>query len=305
MTTEADAQRDLGRQVRALTAEHGPFAPLTISGYSATSRNAANTAIFKAYLTVDSQGRARREALALGRARDLGMMVPKLIASGAVADTHWSLLSAMPGKSLAARSRDELLAFFDTAGRALAPIHAQPAPYARSGWAGPGGSTTDLLLGQLTDRWTHHAWADDLHAALWTAERMPCVLLHGDVKPDHLLISDDTISVVDWEAAACGPITLDHADMIFHALRDLAYNDGAEPDPAEAAAALEPWCAGNAITGLLTWRLVLWADRRRRGDLARLPTVLLRWLLDSRTIDDAVALTWQVITTMRDGGTPR
>ncbi|WP_170180448.1 aminoglycoside phosphotransferase family protein [Actinomadura pelletieri] len=278
---------------------------MTISGYSATSRNAANTAIFKAYLTLDSRGRARREALALGRARDLGMMVPELMAFGAAGDTYWSLLSVMPGKSLAVRSEDGLLEFFDTASRALAPLHAKPAPNARSCWAGPGGSTTDLLLGQLTSRWAHHAWADDLRAALWTAERIPRVLLHGDVKPDHLIVSDDTVSVVDWEAAACGPITLDHADMIFHALRDLAFNDGVEPDPAGVAAALGPWRVGDAITGLLTWRLVLWADRRRREDFARLPASLLRRLLDSRTIDDAVALTWQVINTMKDGGTPR
>lgn len=301
MTITAGPWPSLEQQVQSLMQHYGAFTPLTINGYGATCQNARGTVLFKAYLDLDSAGRRGREARAVRQARHLGVSTPDLLSSGQAAGTHWTLFSVVPGDPLPLRDRRDAARFLRVYARILDRIHDRPAPAAGPGWTGIGQSTARFALSQLTARWTQQTWARNLQAALRATDQQPCVLLHGDIQPRHFLHTSDQISVVDWETASRGPVGLDHADAVFHTLRDLAYQGSLDPDPSAISAALGRVTEG---TPFLAWRLVLWADRRRPEDLSLLPARLLHQLLASRTADDAIATTWRIIATMRDAGTP-
>lgn len=301
MAITVQPRRSLEQQVRSLMQDYGAFTPLTINGYGATCQNVRGTVLFKAYLAIDSAGRRQREAHAVRQARHLGVSTPEVLSSGQAAGTHWTLFSVVPGDSRPLGDHHDAARFLRMYARVLEHIHTQPAPAAGPGWTGIGQSTARFVLSQLTPRWTRQTWARDLHSALRATEQQPCVLLHGDIQPRHFLHTSDQISVVDWETASRGPVGLDHADAVFHAVRDLAYQGGLDPDPSAISAALDRVTGGIPF---LAWRLVLWADRRRPEDLSLFPAHLLRRLLASRTADEAVATTRRIIATMRDAGTP-
>jgi hypothetical protein len=78
------------------------------------------------------------------------------------------------------------------------------------------------------------------------------------VKPEHLLVDPaGSITVVDWEAAYRGPATLDEADIVFRVIREVAYGD---LELTAENLALLPWT--HTHVAALSWRLVLWLDRR-------------------------------------------
>jgi hypothetical protein len=104
---------------------------------------------------------------------------------------------------------------------------------------------------------------------------LPVVRLHGDVKPEHILVETGAAVLVDWEACARGPDVLDRADVAFRVIRDLTYADSFT---AVSAAQLS---RSEHHATALAWRLTLWLDRLRdalTGDsvmlaerMARLP----------------------------------
>jgi aminoglycoside phosphotransferase (APT) family kinase protein len=156
------------------------------------------------------------------------------------------------------------------------------------------------LTGQLTSRARHQPWWPHLAGHLTDLNPLPAVRLHGDIKPEHLLVSPDQTYAIDWEACATGPALCDHADIAFHAIRDLAYSGG-KPN----ALVETPSTRDARLAPLLAWRLTLWADRRRHADLSLLTTASVHQLCCAST--PALAL-WRLaaaVNQMRDAGTPR
>src|SRR5690606_20908315 len=91
-------------------------------------------------------------------------------------------------------------------------------------------------------------------------ESHPVVYLHGDLKPEHLLVDVRQLSVVDWEASARGPAVIDYADVVFHLVRDLLYAGlNADRLPIDLMTRL-PFSGP-----VLAWRLLLWLERASRN----------------------------------------
>jgi hypothetical protein len=157
-----------------------------------------------------------------------------------------------------------------------------------------------FMLEQLTDRCRTYVWWKPLYARLLVVETDPTVYLHGDLKAEHFLVTDNEVHVVDWEACSRGPAVCDSADVVFHVLRDLLY-DGHLVQPMTVTLLGRLGTPG----AVLAWRLIRWADRRRAGDLALIPSRDLDELsLETNPVTACQRLT-QLIVALRARGVPR
>jgi hypothetical protein len=175
---------------------------------------------------------------------------------------------------------DDALAFLSAACSLLAPLHVHETTQgAGPGWNGPYFSTTSAFLAsQLSRSMRSLSFWPRLRCHLRSLDTLPVVWLHGDVKPEHILTGAGHAVLVDWEACSRGPAVLDQTDATFRVLRDLTYTSRLTPD---ATASLS---RTKHHTIALTWRLILWLDRRHdalsQGAItlaertARLPDVL-------------------------------
>ncbi|MEJ8643622.1 aminoglycoside phosphotransferase family protein [Streptomyces sp. MS1.HAVA.3] len=289
-----------------LETEHrlGPFGLATIKPYSRTRRSVDGSALMKVYLGIDPEGRRLREVKTVGLAAIRGFSVPAVMATGQDRAGSWTVFRMLPGTSCSigtSRAIEEYLGHvLDVAGRLHQPA-AGPPP--GSGWmAGPDDPTTQhhFLLDQLSGRCKTMPWWASMEKALQPLESHPVVHLHGDLKPEHLLVDGGVLHVVDWEASGRGPAVVDYADVVFHLVRDLIYED-APPGrfPVDRMAELP-------LDGpVLAWRLILWLDRRRPSDIDLISTHDVARLTAEEHPAAACMELARVVSFLRAAGVPR
>jgi Phosphotransferase enzyme family len=248
---------------------YGPFGPAAVKPYSRTQRSLDGGSLLKIYLGIDPRGRRRREAEALVIAGHSGLSVPAVLATGDGEGCSWTLFRILPGNPCTTGTKDgirhylaHVLAVADRLHRSAAGL--RPGP----GWTADEQEVPvtqrQFLLEQLTARCRQKPWWPELEEALEPINASPTVYLHGDLKPEHLLVDSERLHVVDWEASCRGPAAGDFADIVFHLVRDLIY---AVP-PSDLPTSL---IADIPLHGpVLAWRLIRWLDRRRPTDIGLL-----------------------------------
>lgn len=263
------------------------------------------SSLLKVYRTITPHERRRREVQALEIAAGWGLAVPSVLATGEHRDRPWAVLGAVPGKPCSIRTTGGVQEFVRHVITAAGQLHHGVADMP----AGPGwrwhtgdalGSNRGFLLAQLTGRCRELPWWHDLEDALEQYEEVPTVYLHGDLKPEHLLVDGSRLHLVDLEASGRGPAMSDHADAVFHALRDLIYT-AATPRRLPIGTVSQLGSPG----AVLAWRLALWLDRRRSGDIHLIPA---RDLYQLAAEDDPAAACEQLaqhVSLLRTAGVPR
>jgi hypothetical protein len=296
----------IGDRMDLYMQQYGPFRPATFKAFSITRRTVDGRSLLKIYRGVEPRARRDREVDALKLASQWSLSVPDVLAIGEQADTSWVVLSIVPGTQSSTTTTSEIDAYIHRAlalGAALCRQvdHLTPG----SGWRQDGNGTANtahhhLLLGQLSPRCRRQPWWEDLHAALAPLDQEPTIYLHGDIKPEHLLVDGETVHIVDWEASARGPAACDHADIMFHLVRDLVYAD-VDPQRLPADVIGRVPVAG----AVLAWRVVQWLDRRRPGDIGTLSPDDLQRLAHTPNSADAVQTLGRFIARSRCYGIPR
>lgn len=250
---------------------YGPFGPATVKPYSRTLRSLDGGSLLKTYVGIDPRGRRRREAEALVIAADSGFSVPAVLATGDYEDRSWTLFRVFPGNPCTIGTQAGIQHYLAHILAVADGLH-RPADGLRPG-LGWTVSEQDVpvtqqqfLLEQLTARCRQKPWWTELEDALEPINASPTVYLHGDLKPDHLLVDGERLHIVDWEASCRGPAAGDFADVAFHLVRDLIY---AAVSPSDLPTSL---IADMPLHGpVLAWRLIRWLDRRRPTDIDLLP----------------------------------
>ncbi len=244
----------------------GPFGPAALKPYSRTRFATDGSAFLKIYVGIDPEGRRQREVATVERAALWGISVPAVLATGNDGAGSWTAFRAVDGTPCSVSTHsaiEEYIGYVVTVSRRLHRPVADATP--GSGWeARRAGvvSPHQFLLDQFSPRCRSLPWWAVLSEALQPVDSHPVVRLHGDLKPEHLLIESERLHVVDWEASACGPAVLDYTDVVFHLVRDLLY-EGTPPGriPVDLLTRL-PFSGP-----VLAWRLLLWLDRRRTHDI--------------------------------------
>ncbi|MEU3311565.1 aminoglycoside phosphotransferase family protein [Streptomyces sp. NPDC006662] len=282
----------------------GPFGPETLKPYSRTRFTTDGSALLKVYVGIDPEGRRQREVATIERAALRGIPVPAVLATGNSAAGSWTAFRAVAGTPCSVRTRkatgNYIAHVVAVSGRLHRPVAgATPGP----GWEARrtgAGSSRQFLLDQFSPRCRWLPWWAALSEALQPIDSHPIVHLHGDLKPEHLLVDGEHLSVVDWEASACGPAILDYTDVVFHLVRDLLY-EGVPPGriPVDLVTRLP-------FNGpVLAWRLLLWLDRRRTQDIDLVTTHdIYRLVTDDRAVSAYGSLT-QAVSFLRASGVPR
>jgi hypothetical protein len=282
------------------------FGPLILrhdKPLSAMWQACGGEAVLKVYRLIDPLERRNREAHTLTLARGWGVPTPAVRAAGEEDGLCWLLVDKVSGAVSHENSRTGVRAFVQRTLWLTGILASRPA------LGGPGdgwqpmrnGDVTNsgALLNQLSARCRSAAWWPALREALSDLDDEECVHLHGDVKPEHFLSSvGSQVSVVDWEAAACGPAVCDHVDAAFHVVRDLVYAR-AHPLPLDVIGQLP-------VTGpIAVWRLLRWLDRRRSDDISLVSPEDLRDLMSSSDPTSVLRHLTRLITDFRDAGVPR
>jgi aminoglycoside phosphotransferase (APT) family kinase protein len=244
----------------------GPFGPAALKPYSRTRFATDGSALLKIYVGIDPEGRRQREVATVERAALWGISVPAVLATGDDGAGSWTAFRAVDGTPCSVSTHSAIEEYVGhvvaVSGRLHRPIAgATPG----SGWEARQASVVSshqFLLDQFSPRCPSLSWWSVLSEALQPIDSHPVVRLHGDLKPEHLLIDGERLHVVDWEASACGPAVLDYTDVVFHLVRDLLYG-GMPPGriPVDLLTRL-PFSGP-----VLAWRLLLWLDRRRTRDI--------------------------------------
>jgi aminoglycoside phosphotransferase (APT) family kinase protein len=257
----------------------------------------------KEYRGITPSLRQEREVIAMARAGSLGVGVPEVLGAGATDATVWTVFRHLPGHAGTVKTRDGLSTFieqFIELGRRihLAPPGTQPgAGWNRSTDDAP--THRDLLMCQFSAHARAQPWWDDLDAALGSLALGPVVYLHGDLKAEHFISNGDHVSVVDWEACARGPVACDHADALFHTLRDLLYRAGSRRIPHDQLERLQ-------VPGpVMAWRLLLWLDRRPAPSLGAASRRSLHQLMEEPKPMDVSRIAAHAITEAFELGVPR
>jgi aminoglycoside phosphotransferase (APT) family kinase protein len=276
----------------------GPLKPPTLKPFSMSFRTTDDQMLVKVYRGVEPNLRQRRELDALRIAPTFGLAVPRVLDHGQVGGHTWTAFEIVPG-----RPADCDAAFLPQATAVMSTLHHHVAMSgAGSGWATTAGSAlsnSGHLAAQLSVKAREMPWWSPIFEALRAIDGLPSVHLHGDLKPEHILLSPSGPTVVDWEASGRGPAACDYADAVFHVTRDLLYA-GERMEPLPLPAELP---AG--LASVLAWRLVIWADRRRDEDLAHLPSGALIDLAAQEQPEIAARNAAVIIDQMRRAGTPR
>lgn len=236
----------------------GPLQVTRTKPFSVQLRSQRDRSLIKIYREIDPAGRQARELYALRKVPDFGITVPDVLNHGLHGSITWTELAVAPGTPLPLKHDDDVPAFLAAAQALLAPLHAREITReAGYGWNDPRSSATSVFLAsQLSQHTRSLSFWPQLRDHLRSLDVLPVVRLHGDVKPEHILIGAGPHVLVDWEACARGPAVLDETDATFRVLRDLAYAN----QLTSGATALLPRTEQHAIA--LTWRIVLWLDRR-------------------------------------------
>jgi hypothetical protein len=157
-----------------------------------------------------------------------------------------------------------------------------------------------FLLDQLSPRCQLRPWWAALSEALQLLDSQPVVHLHGNLKPEHLLVDNGKLHVVDWEASARGPAVVDYTDVAFHLVRDLLY-EGVPPGRVPVGLMARLPFSGPA----LAWRLLLWLDRRRPQDIDLITVREIRDLTAEEQASAACASLTRAVSLLRSTGVPR
>ncbi|GGU77423.1 hypothetical protein GCM10010211_49180 [Streptomyces albospinus] len=281
------------------------YGPAAVKPNSITRWALDGSSLLKVYRTITPHERRRREVHALKIAAGWGLSVPSVVATGEHGAHPWAVFGAVPGKPYSIRTARGVQGFVRRVGTATQQLHhgvvgMRPG----SGWRwNPGdtlGSNRGFLLDQLTSRCRQLSWWHDLEDALEPCDELPTVYLHGDLKPEHLLFDGERLHIVDWEASGRGPAMSDQADAVFHVIRDLIYT-AVTPRRLPVGLVSQLGAPGAA----LAWRLALWLDRRRSGDIHLIPA---RDLYQLAAEDDPLAACEQLarqVSRLRTAGVPR
>lgn len=243
----------------------------SVKPFSIMQWSTDHESIRKIYRGVDPQQRQQREIEALEMAPRWGLLVPEVLASGMQGALAWTIMRAVPGMPCGTRTDRNIEQYLNRAHALMQ--HLEQVSFALApgpGWRraeseAPEGSG-DYLLDQLSERCRRRAWWAELGASVPRLEVDPTVYLHGDLKPEHLLVDGDDVYVVDWEACGRGPAVSDCADVVFHLIRDILYGE------AECRRLPTGLLATFGAAGpILAWRLIRWLDRRRPQDIDLVP----------------------------------
>ena len=236
----------------------GPLQLARVKPFSVHLRDRRNHSLIKIYRGIDPGARQARELDALHTAPQFGCHVPRVLHHGQYRNINWTAIAVVSGMPLSLDCPGDVPFFLNAADSLLAPLHAcGTAERAGPGWHGPQSSTTSAFLAsQLSTRVRALPTWPRLDNHFRDLDTLPIVLLHGDVKPEHVLTGSGHAMLVDWEACARGPAVLDQSDATFRVLRDLAYFNRLT----SGATSLLPRTRHHTIA--LAWRLTLWLDRR-------------------------------------------
>ena len=288
-----------------LEKRYGPFGPAAIKPYARTQRSLDGESFLKTYVGIDPRGRRRRETEAVVIAASSGLSVPGLLATGDAEDRSWTLFRTLPGNPCTIGTTADIehyltqvLALTDRLHRPVAGLR-----------PGLGWSTSEhdepvthqhFLLKQLTMRCQQLPWWATLQNALEPADSLPTEHLHGDLKPDHLLVDGDHLHIVDWEASCRGPAVCDFADVVFHLVRDLIY---AAVPPSDLP--LGPIYDLPINSAVLAWRLIQWLDRRRPTDIRLITATDVQRIVAADRPATVCGHLARTIAAMRRVGVPR
>ncbi|MET9849721.1 aminoglycoside phosphotransferase family protein [Streptomyces ossamyceticus] len=296
----------LGGDVTVHEAElrYGPFGPATVKPYAMTRRAVDGGSLLKVYAGIDPEGRRHREAETVRHAAQWGLSVPEVLATGECGAGSWSVFRMLPGVPCGVRTDRAIEVYIDHVLGLTGRLHrTSPGLTPGSGWSGEQGRPAtqhQFLLDQFSQRCRQRPWWAALAEVLQPLETHPVVYLHGDLKPEHLLVHDHHLSVVDWEASARGPAVLDYTDVAFHLVRDLLYM-GVKPSrvPIDLIARLP-------FNGpVLAWRLLLWLDRRRPRDIDLMAFRDLHRVAAEDHAATGYASLARAVSAMRTAGVPR
>ncbi|MGW0768846.1 phosphotransferase [Streptomyces sp. NPDC002676] len=282
----------------------GPFGPAVLKPYSRTRFARDGSAVLKVYVGIEPEGRRLREAATVELAALRGISVPTVLATGNGEAGSWTAFRAVDGTPCSIDTHEAMEEYISHVVAVSGRLHRPTAGTTPgAGWgvrrADPV-SSRRFLLDQFSPRCRWLPWWAVLDEALQPIDSHPVVHLHGDLKPEHLLVGGERLHVVDWEASACGPAVLDYTDVVFHLLRDLLYA-GVPPGriPVDLVTRL-PFSGP-----VLAWRLLLWLDRRRTQDIDLVTT---RDVYRVAAEEQAVsAYRWiaQAVSLLRAAGVPR
>ncbi|WP_055699762.1 aminoglycoside phosphotransferase family protein [Streptomyces silaceus] len=290
--------------VREAELLYGPFGRAIAKPYAMTQRAVDGGSLRKVYLGVDPEGRRHREADTVRRAAHCGLSVPEVLATGRCDAGSWSVFRVLPGVPCGVRTDRVIEEYIDHVIRLRDRLHQSSLDLTPgSGWSSERGSPStqpQFLLDQLSPRCRERPWWAALAEALQPLESHPVVYLHGDLKPEHLLIDGHQLSVVDWEASARGPAVVDYASVVFHLVRDLLYG-GVKPGRAPIDLMTRLPFSGP----VLAWRLLLWLDRRRSHDIDLIAASDVHRLAAEEHAPVAYASLAGAVSVMRAAGVPR
>ncbi|MFJ2813722.1 MULTISPECIES: aminoglycoside phosphotransferase family protein [unclassified Streptomyces] len=291
----------------------GGAAPPPLSGYgtavekpnSITRWAIDGRSLLKIYRSIAPGERRRREVDALKLAAEWGLPVPPVLATGEHESSVWSVFGAVPGGPCSTHTtrgvQDYVQHVINVTGQLHRETNSVPPG---SGWRwledDALGSNRSFLLDQLSARCRQLPWWPELEAALKPCNELPVVYLHGDLKPEHLLLDGHQLHIVDWEASGRGPAVSDHADAAFHLIRDMIYTS-VEPRRLPIGAISQLHVSG----AILAWRLALWLDRRRSGDIHLVSAHDLYQLAAEDDLAAACGQLARAVSHLRAAGVPR
>lgn len=298
-------QQDAQSAWSGVERRYGPFAAPTVKPCSKVQRSLDGGSLVKIYRGVEPEARRLREAEALGLGARHGLSVPTVLATGQNGGQSWLVFEAVPGEPCVIGTEDGVREYLNHVVAVMDRLHRpvdglSPGP----GW---GAEEYDeswtlgcYLLGQLSERCRRKSWWTTLRDVLSHLESHPTVLLHGDLKPEHVLVDNGLVHVVDWEASGRGPAVLDHADVAYHLVRDLIYTDvRSRGVPTDLLSQL-------SLNGpALAWRVVRWLDRRRPSDVDLVSEGDIRRLAAADSPAAVSAELFRLISLLRDFGVPR
>ncbi|MDF9814172.1 aminoglycoside phosphotransferase family protein [Streptomyces sp. SPB162] len=286
--------------------EHGlgPFGPAFCKPHSRTRYATDGSALLKVYVGIDPEGRRQREAATVERAARQGISVPAVLATGKGNAGSWTAFGKLPGLPCSIGTRTAIEEYVGHVVAVSGRLHRPGAGITPGpGWGAERAGFTsprEFLLDQLSSRCQRLPWWPVLNRALRSIDSYSVVHLHGDLKPEHLLVDGESLHIVDWEASACGPAVLDYTDVVFHLVRDLLY-EGVRPwrIPVD----LVTWLPFSGP--VLTWRLLLWLDRRRAQDIDLVTTRAVYELAAEEHAASAYGSLAQAVALLRAAGVPR
>ncbi|MFY1676671.1 aminoglycoside phosphotransferase family protein [Streptomyces sp. WMMC905] len=281
------------------------YGPASVKPNSITRWALDGKSILKLYRTITPHERQRREVDALQLAAERGIAVPPVVSTGEHRGHPWTMIGSVPGNRCSIRTVRGVQEFVRRVHEATQQIHIGIAGVAPgSGWRWqpdePAMSNRDFLLDQLSSRCEQLDWWSDMEDTLESYGSARTVYLYGDFKPEHLLVDGEQLYIVDWEASGRGPAASDQADATFHVVRDLIYG-AAQPRRLPIGIISRLGAPGPA----LAWRIALWLDRRRPGDVR---LVRARDLYQLAALGDPAAACEQLarmIAVLRTEGVPR